>query len=199
MTERTAVQNPILKYANEIGWEIVSRSDAESLRGFNPIGERRSYEINLGGTAVQERAGNSSLFFDNILYHKAKEFNRKLEDTKEELVRRLSILQSSIQGNKDFLSYLRGEKTFFSKEDNREYNLTLIDFKNPENNLYHVTEEYYYFNGHYGNREDIVFLINGIPVVVIECKNTALDEAIAIGIDQIRRYHKETPEMMVPQ
>jgi type I restriction enzyme R subunit len=34
---------------------------------------------------------------------------------------------------------------------------------------------------------------------VIECKNTALDEAIAIGIDQIRRYHKETPQMMVPQ
>ncbi len=51
----------------------------------------------------------------------------------------------------------------------------------------------------YGTREDVVFLINGIPVLVIECKNATKDEAIALGVDQIRRYHDETPEVMVPQ
>ena len=188
MTERIAVQKPILKYANDIGWDIVSRPDAEAMRGFSP-----------SSTDVRERARNAAFFFNDILYQKAKEFNPKLEDTKEELVRKLTILQGSIQGNKDFLSYLRGEKTFYSKAESRELNLTLIDFHNPVNNIYQVTEEYYYFNGHYGNRADIVFLINGIPTVVIECKNAALDEAIAIGIDQLRRYHKETPEMMMPQ
>ena len=188
MTERTAVQNPILKYAHDLGWEIVSRSDAEAKRGFDTI-----------AVSVQDRARNASLFFNDILYQKAKEFNSKLEDTKEELVRKLSILPNNIQGNRDFLAYLRGEKTFYSKAENREFNLTLIDFHNPVNNSYQVTEEYYYFNGHYGNRADIVFLINGIPVVVIECKNATLDEAIAIGIDQLRRYHKETPEMMIPE
>jgi type I restriction enzyme R subunit len=45
----------------------------------------------------------------------------------------------------------------------------------------------------------VVFLINGIPVVVIECKNATKEEAIAIGIDQLRRYHRETPEMVTPQ
>src|SRR3989337_2604139 len=188
MTERIAVQKPILKYANDIGWDVVSRPDAEAMRGFSP-----------SSTDVRERARNAAFFFNDILYQKAKEFNPKLEDTKEELVRKLTILQGSIQGNKDFLSYLRGEKTFYSKAENREFNLTLIDFHNPVNNSYQVTEEYYYFNGHYGNRADIVFLINGIPVVVIECKNATLDEAIAIGIDQLRRYHKETPEMIIPQ
>lgn len=188
MTERTSVQNPILKYAQALGWEIVSRPDAEAKRGFDTI-----------AVSIQDRARNASLFFDDILYQKAKVFNPKLEDTKEELVRRLSILPNNIQGNRDFLAYLKGEKTFYSKAENREYNLTLIDFHNPVNNSYQVTEEYYYFNGHYGNRADIVFLINGIPVLVIECKNATLDEAIAIGIDQLRRYHKETPEMMTPQ
>src|ERR1700704_4563049 len=53
--------------------------------------------------------------------------------------------------------------------------------------------------GRYGTREDVVFLINGIPVLVIECKNATKDEAIALGVDQIRRYHSETPEVMVPQ
>jgi type I restriction enzyme, R subunit len=47
--------------------------------------------------------------------------------------------------------------------------------------------------------EDVVFLINGIPVVVIECKNANKDEAIALAVDQIRRYHEETPEFFVPQ
>ena len=162
MTERTAVQNPILKYAQDLGWEIVSRPDAEAKRGFDTI-----------AVSIQDRARNASLFFHDILYQKAKVFNPKLEDTKEELVRKLSILPNNIQGNRDFLAYLRGEKTFYSKAENREFNLTLIDFHNPVNNSYQVTEEYYYFNGHYGNRADIVFLINGIPVVVIECKNIA--------------------------
>src|SRR6184192_3068278 len=54
------------------------------------------------------------------------------------------------------------------------------------------------FNGRHGTREDIVFLINGIPVLVIECKNATKDEAIALGVDQVRRYHAETPELFVP-
>jgi len=34
---------------------------------------------------------------------------------------------------------------------------------------------------------------------VIECKNATKEEGIALGVDQIRRYHVETPEVMVPQ
>ena len=65
--------------------------------------------------------------------------------------------------------------------------------------LFEVTEEWTFDNGHYGTREDVVFLINGIPVLVIECKNADKDEAIALGVDQIRRYHRETPELFVPE
>ena len=62
-----------------------------------------------------------------------------------------------------------------------------------------MTEEFYCHNGKHGTREDVVFLINGIPVLVIECKNATKDEAIALGVDQVRRYHAETPELFVPQ
>lgn len=44
-----------------------------------------------------------------------------------------------------------------------------------------------------------MFLINGIPVMVVECKNASKDEGIALGIDQIRRYHTETPGDFVPE
>ena len=125
MTERTSVQNPILKYAQDLDWDIVSRPDAEAKRGFD-----------ANAVSIQERAHSASVFFSDILYQKAKKFNPKLEDTKEELTRKLSILPNTIQGNRNFLAYLKREKTFFSKRDNREYNLTLIDFHNPGNNIY---------------------------------------------------------------
>lgn len=187
-TEHKSVQARILKYADEIGWTIVARSEAEQRRGFDSK-----------GASPREKAKNASRYFTETLFDKVKEFNPKFKSSKEELLRKLDMPLPTIQGNRKFLQYLQGEKTFFSKEENREFNLILINYDEPDKNVYEVTEEYYLFNGQYANREDVVFLINGIPVLVIECKNATKDEAIAIGIDQIRRYHRETPEFFIPE
>ena len=187
-TEHKSVQSRIIEYATEIGWQYVSQSEAERRRGFD-----------TSAVSPKEKAKNASRFFTETLFEKVKEFNPKFKDSKADLFRLLDLPLPTIHGNRDFLHYLQGEKTFFSQEENREFNLILIDYDNPANNIFEVTEEYYLFNGQYANREDVVFLINGIPVVVIECKNATKDEAIAIGVDQLRRYHRETPELMVPQ
>lgn len=187
-TEHKSVQARILKYAEEIGWAFVPRSEAEQRR-----------EFDFTGVSPREKAKNASWFFTDTLFQKVKEFNPKFKDSKEELLRKLNLPLPTIQDNRDFLNHLQGEKTFFSTEENREFNLVLINYDEPEKNTYEVTEEYYLYNGQYSNREDIVFLINGIPVLVIECKNSTKDEAIFIGIDQTRRYHRETPEFFVPQ
>lgn len=186
--EHKSVQARILKYAQEIGWQFVPQSEAESRRGFDS-----------SATSPRERAKNASRFFVDMLLEKVRQFNPTFKEGKEELLRLLDIPLPTIHGNRDFLNYLKGEKTYFSKGENREFNLTLIDYKNPANNLFEVTEEYYLFNGQYANREDVVFHVNGIPVLVIECKNATKDEAIAVGVDQLRCYHRETPEMMTPQ
>lgn len=187
-TEHKSVQQRILDYAQEIGWSFVPQKYAEKRRKFDPQ-----------GISPKDRAKSASLFFEDVLSQKVAEFNPLYKDSIEDMIRQFSALTPDIYGNRDFISFLRGEKTFFYPEERREYNLQLIDYDNPENNVYEVTEEYYYYNGKYANREDIVFLINGIPVLVFECKNSTKDEAIAIGIDQLRRYHNETPEMFVPQ
>ncbi|MCF6148165.1 MAG: type I restriction endonuclease subunit R [Candidatus Kuenenia sp.] len=199
--ERKSVQSRILKYAQDIGWTFVSQNEAEARRGFASTGSATQ----PGAEALEvpaikrEKAKNASRFFTEILFEKVKELNPKYSNTKEELLRQLDLPLPTITGNRDFLQYLQGVRTFFSKEEGREFNLHLIDYENPGNNIYEVTEEYYLFNGQYANREDVVFLINGIPVLVIECKNATKDEAIAIGTDQIRRYHRETPEFMAPE
>ncbi|MCD6295670.1 MAG: type I restriction endonuclease subunit R [Deltaproteobacteria bacterium] len=186
--EHKTVQTRILKYAGEIGWTFVSRKEAEERRGFD-----------ADGVTPQERARNASLYLDELLYQKVREFNPKYMESEGALIGDFRRLHANIRGNRDFLGYLRNSGKFLSAEEKRELDLKLIDYENHSINVFEVTEEFYWHNGHYGTREDVVFLINGIPVLVIECKNADKDEAVALGIDQIRRYHRETPEVFVPE
>ena len=162
-------------------------------------------DLILPAATPEERARKSSLFFGDLLHAQVRAFNPKYKEAEGALVGEFQRFHSDIYGNRDFLTALRNQHKFFSAEDNRELDITLIDYgdlarsPNDWRNIYEVTEEFYFHNGRYGTREDLVFLINGIPVLVIECKNATKDEAIALGVDQIRRYHVETPEVMVPQ
>ena len=185
--EHRTVQARILAYAEAIGWTIVSREEAEQRRGFDPA------------VPPADRAKNRSLFFDDLLYTKVREFNPRYAEAEGALLGQFRHLHTDIYGNREFVEHLRNRGKFFDQEENRERDLILIDYDDPVNNVYEVTEEWAFHNGHYGTREDVVFLINGIPVLVIECKNANKDEAIALGVDQIRRYHRETPELFVSQ
>jgi len=193
-TEHKTVKARILAYAQEIGWTYVLREEAERRRGFDPA-----------GATPEERARKASLFFGDLLHARVRTFNPKYKDAEGALVGEFQRLHADIYGNRDFLNALRNQHKFFCTEEKRELDLQLIDYGDLERprgewrNVYEVTEEFYFHNGRYGTREDVVFLVNGIPVLVIECKNASKEEAIAIGVDQIRRYHAETPEAMVPQ
>ena len=193
-TEHKTVQARILAYAQEIGWTYVPRAEAEGRRGFDP-----------DGATPEDRARTASLFFGDLLHAQVRAFNPKYKEAEGALVGEFQRLNADISGNRDFLTYLRNQGKFFCAEENRELDLMLIDYgdltrpREQWRNVYEVTEEFYVHNGRYGTREDVVFLINGIPVLVIECKNASKDEAIALGVDQIRRYHAETPEVMVPE
>ena len=91
---------------------------------------------------------------------------------------------------------MRGERSIFVPSQERERNVTLIDFDTPDSNLFHVTDEWRQKKRKaHRNRADVVFLINGIPVAVVETKSAHKRDGLAEGVDQIRRYHRETPEM----
>lgn len=186
--EHKTVQARILQYAQDIGWSLVTRADAEQGRGFDS-----------SAVGPQEKARHASLFFDDLLYQKVKQFNPLYAEAPGALVGQLRRLSASIHGNREMLTYLRNGGKFFHAVENRERDLMLVDYTDASQNVYEVTEEFYWHNGRFGNREDVVFLINGIPVLVMECKNADKDEGIALGIDQIRRYHVETPELFIPQ
>ena len=62
------------------------------------------------------------------------------------------------------------------------FNLKYIDWEHPENNLFHVTEEFAVESQDklHNARPDIVLFINGIPFAVIECKapHISVDQAV---------------------
>jgi len=192
--EHKTVQARVLAYAQEIGWTYVPRTEAETRRGFDP-----------DGATPEDRARTASLYFGDLLHAQVRAFNPKYKEAEGALVGEFQRLNADIAGNRDFLTYLRNQGKFFCAEESRELDLALIDYgdltrpREQWRNAYEVTEEFYVHNGRHGTREDVVFLINGIPVLVIECKNASKDEAIALGVDQLRRYHAETPEVMVPE
>ena len=174
MSERSAVQNPMLEYADKIGWKSVSRSEA-----------------------MQMRHGETGLYFIDVLKTQLMKLNSGMLDESRcgEIMRQLTFLGSTLEGNRDALSWLRGERSIFVPDENRERNVTLIDFENPDNNLFHVTDEWTQKGTVHRNRADVVFLINGIPVAIVETKSANKQDALAEGVEQIRRYHAETPEM----
>ncbi len=58
--------------------------------------------------------------------------------------------------------------------DRKSHSLKFIDWQTPANNVYHVTEEFSVtrraLSGEKSRRPDLVLFVNGIPLVVIECK-----------------------------
>lgn len=173
--EHSAVQKPIFKYASEIGWQIVGRDEALTLRN-----------------------GETGLFFYPILEQKLLELNPRVitPENVREVIKRIQNLRNTIEGNKEALEWLRGKKSVYVPSEQREINVRLIDFEPPNSNIFQVTDEWQYTNGTFSNRADVVFLINGIPIIIGENKKPEEKEAISIAIDQLRRYHRETPELV---
>ena len=145
------------------------------------------------------RGGEAGLFFTDLLREQLLKLNPGIVDEARAdcIIRQLTLLRADITGNRDALLWLRGEKSVFVPEENRERNVRLVDFDDLTQNLYHVTDEWTQRNPRCANRADVVFLVNGIPVAVCETKNAGKPDGIAVGITQIRRYHRETPEMLL--
>lgn len=174
-SERAVVQNPLRRYAEETGWEYLSPENAFRLRqgDTSPL---------LWETFIQQIQRLNPGIVDHL---KAQEIGKRLIE-----------VRPTIEGNFQAWEYLRGLKTVFVETERRERNLRLLDFGNPDNNVFQVTDEFRFTNGTHVIRADVVFLINGIPIIIVETKAATRLEGIGEALDQLRRYERQTPELM---
>lgn len=71
----------------------------------------------------------------------------------------------------------------------------IVDFEHPQNNDFLAVNQLTVVNGDYTKRPDIVLFINGLPIVVIELKNSTNE---TVGVED--GYHQlETYKMRIPQ
>lgn len=82
-------------------------------------------------------------------------------------------------------------------DSGRGQTIRFIDWSTPENNTFTVVNQYRvdcppgYNSGKAFIVPDLVLLVNGIPLVVVECKSPSAPEPLAEAIDQLRRYSNQ--------
>jgi type I restriction enzyme R subunit len=173
--EKEAIQNPLIKYATQVGWVYLPPEEATRLRNGKQGFVLKEVFINQ----IQKL---NSEFMDNLLV--------------EDLIKRLEHVPPTIEGNLAAWEHLKGLKSTFVPYEKRERNLTLIDTKDVNRNTFHVTDEFTFSNNGTTIRPDIVFFINGFPVLFIETKGADKIDGITYALDQIKGYHTKCPELL---
>lgn len=105
-----------------------------------------------------------------------------------------------VRANEEFAAWLLGERSVPFGDNGEHVTIRLIDFEDIEQNEFVVTQQFIVRAGKSERRADLVLLINGIPLVVIEAKTPVrrseswLDGALQVHDD----YEKNVPELFVP-
>lgn len=173
-TEMGAVQYPLIRYATQVGWTYAK---PESI--------------------LQMRGGEGGLLLHQTFLAQVQRLNPDVvnQERAEDLAKRLARVLPRIEGNLEAWELLRGLKTVYVPTEKRERNVRLLS-PDWQQNTCHVTDELRYYNGTHHIRLDVAFFINGIPVLLVEAKAATKLEGIADALEQVRRYHREGPELM---
>ena len=180
-------QIPALQLLQKLGYTYLSPGEAENLRG--------------GKT--------SNVLLDDVLRKQLKEINseKRISSTKTtyisdaniengiRVLKELPMNEGYIAACETAYNLITLGKTFEQSFDGDKKSITLqyIDWKNLENNVFHVTEEFSVMRSaskeHY--RPDLVLFVNGIPLCIIECKRPDMKEPLKQAISQHLRSQQE--------
>src|SRR6266540_1624448 len=105
-----------------------------------------------------------------------------------------------VRANENFMAWLRGEKTMPFGHNGEHVSVRLVDTIQPANNRLTVTNQWTFQVGAVEKRFDVVFVVNGLPLVIGEAKTPTRSAVTwfdgAFQINQI--YEKDVPAMFVP-
>ena len=178
-------QIPALKLLMNMGWKYLSPEEALAARG------GRSSNVLL------EDILKSQVQKINKIDYKQKEFAFSESNINNAIlaIRDLPVQDGFIAANKAYYELITLGKSFDQTVlgDKKSFSFRYIDWEKSENNIYHITEEYSVLRSdradHY--RPDIVLFINGIPMVIIECKSPKIKEPVEKAIEQHLRNQQE--------
>ena len=174
---------PAIELLCKLGFEYISHEDCMAQRG-------TLYDVLLKDILRKQLNAINQFEFGGIIYKfTADNVEKAIKDLDEPLtdglVRTSEKIYNALMLGKSYLEKL-------ADGTSKSFNLKYIDWEHPENNVYHVTEEFSCdsWDKQKNARPDIVLFVNGIPFAVIECKAPTISENQAIE-QMIRNQGKD--------
>ncbi len=180
-------QIPALQLLQKLGYTYISQEKALELRGgkttnvlLEAVLRKQLQEIN---SKIQVSGTKTSFFSSQNI------------ENGVVAMRNIAMDEGYISANETVYNLLTYGKALEQSVDGdkKSYNLQYIDWKHPERNIFHVTEEFAVCRAGTTNAyiPDIVLFVNGIPLVVIECKRPDIKDSLEQAISQHLRNQKE--------
>jgi type I restriction enzyme R subunit len=179
--ERNHVEKPLLDQLANLGWKIIDFTDQKQKP--NDTGRESFTEVTLP-LVLRESIGRINPWLE--------------ADQIEEVVKQLtaSFPGSNLMENNRHVLHLLLENTSVSedrKTGEKSPTVRFIDFDNPASNDFTAVCQFKVriLGTEHHIIPDIVLFLNGLPVVVIECKSPKVKDAIPEAIDQLLRYSEQ--------
>ncbi|WP_297073274.1 type I restriction endonuclease subunit R [Thermococcus sp.] len=193
LDEEHYVENTFLNHLKLLGWKVYRGNKTNPLvkeiRGF-----RKDYEP-VYGDEVQLRNSFKDVILENELRRALKRINPWMEDDQIEVaIRRIqnpesrSLVEANMEIHDLLLEGISVSEN--RKTGERSPTVRYIDFQNPKNNSF-IAISQFKVNVPGTNKHiipDIVLFVNGLPLVVVECKSPTIADPIDEAIEQLMRY-----------
>lgn len=184
--ENDISQKPALELLQKLGYQYISPDEALELRG------GKNSSVLLDDILRQQLRKLNSI---HIGSHSEARFSEQNIENGIAAMRNVPMEGGYISANETVYNMLTLGKAFEQSidGDKKSYTMRYIDWHNPQNNVFHVTEEFSVTRTGLTDtyRPDIVLFVNGIPLVVIECKRPDIKGAEEQAISQHLRNQKE--------
>lgn len=148
-----------------------------------------------------ERDYHSPLYED-VLRPCLQRLNPSLpEDALSEALYQLKNFETGtlLQKNMIFMDYLQNgvPVKYVENGEERSTLVYLVDFKHPDNNEFTVSNQWTFIENS-EKRPDVIFFVNGLPLVVVELKSPSREETDAsAAYRQLRNYMHEIPSLFI--
>lgn len=161
------------------------------------------YIHKTGAELEMERLNRGSILLEERLKNVVKRLNPWIEDLNaEKVIKQLSTLRAedTWHANKTMYDWLFGEGISVPQDlgtGKKNQTVQLFDYDNVNQNDFLVANQLTIENASGTIRPDVVLFINGIPLVLIECKSPKLqvDKQLPEGVRQFERYMKTNDKL----
>ena len=179
-------QLPALMLLQKLGYTYLSQEEALLLRG------EKTTNVLLEPILREQLRKINSI---SLISGKIEPFSEQNIENGIEAMRNVPMQEGYISGNEYIYNLLTLGKAMEQSidGDKKSYTLNFIDWKNLHNNVFHVSEEFAVTRAGMNDtyRPDLVLFINGIPLVVIECKRPDIKNSLSQAVSQQLRNQKE--------